>query len=1209
MCGALTSGKARELTDVSPGRNLEPKEGVMKASHRAVLWAILSVIAIPTRSQTSAGSIVGVVRDSSSAVAPGAKVTVTNLGTNVSFTYVTDDTGNYFVPGLIPGQYRVSVEKSGFKTVTVPDVVVAVNQTVRVDLTMPVGQVAETVNVAAEAPLIQADQATLGQVVNNRAVSELPLNGRDYTNLLRLNTGVTEVQGGITTAATIRRHGLNDSFRMVSVNGARPASVSYMIDGISTNEPLFQSPSIVPPIDVIQEFKLQNGLYSAEFGMGSAQVNVALKSGTNTLHGSLWEFLRNDALQPSHPRFQNKTVLKQNQFGLAAGAPLWIPRLYNGKDRTFFFFSYQGGRRRTGFNGQAQVPTLQQRNGDFSDWPTQLYNPLTTVPNPGGTPSVTRQPFANNQIPANLIAQQSKNLLRYFPQPNVNCAMPCLNFTRRVTQPTNTDGYSGRVDHNIGASDRLFGQILQYEEHAPLPSIIPLSGNDVRQHAWLANINWTHVFSPRTINEARVGFNRFWFLQGYETAFGGVNYWKEIGLTNLRDDPAYYAIPLVSLGTQYSSVGFGGTAPFFNISNVFSYVESLTLTRGRSSIKFGFDIRRNQNFTRSGGQGNGQLTFAGSYTARNPTIPQAAGRPDTGNGFADFLLGYLNNAGATATAFRAFDAAASRLRNTDYMLYYQHDVRATSRLTLNLGLRWELHTPFKDITKGGSIFDFGYPGGRLLYRDRAYTELVNNPILAACCASDTLIHTDRRNFAPRLGLAWRPLATNRFVVRAGYGIFYDVMHNYYPAGSISQNIPFLSPTLPTPTGAEAAPPLDIRNLFPPPYSISQRRFPLPFCQAPSQSIIDPATGINTIVQNFCPGAQTQLPDNKTPYNQQWALNLQFEPRPNLLLEVGYQGSHALREPIQWIFNQAYLPKEINNPNNSVTFRSECPPGTYPASCSPIEDRVPYGNFIRNAYANANILQSVYHAMTMKAEQRFSAGVQVLASFTWGRAIDQFSEIQNVAGAVSSIAQYAHRFDLERNASNFDQTRRVVLSWLWELPVGKGRHFLNRGGVVNAVLGGWQINGISTLADGTPFTVGCFCGDRAQIGNIYNVERMNVLGNPRPANFTPTYEKQFDTSVFATPALGTLGTGGRNILRSVGQRALDMSFFKNFAIKERANLQFRSEFFNLPSSHFYWPLFPNAVPTATNFGSLIPPGGDHGNLFNPRVIQFGLRMVF
>ncbi len=705
---------------------------------------------------------------------------------------------------------------------------------------MTIGQLTEAVQVSSAADVVDTDTTTIGQVISNQEVTQLPLNGRDFTNLVKLNVGVNSVQGGNASGSSIRPHGFNDGYTMVSVNGARPASISYLVDGVTGNEPLFQTPIAIPPIDAIDEFKVQNALYSAEYGMGAAQVIIALKSGTNTVHGALWEFLRNDALQPENPYFHTNSPLKQNQFGGTFGGPVFLPKVFNGKNRTFFFVSYEGGRRRTATFQQTQMPTAQEKQGNFSDWPTQLYNPLSGVLNLGGTPAVTRTPFPNNQIPASMFAPQSGNLLQYFPTPNVTCKLPCNNYIGNVVTPLSTNTFSLRADHNLRANDRIFGQFLFENENAPQPSLVPLSGVNENEHTRNAALNWTHIFNPRTLNEARFGFNRLYFLQDFQTAYGPINYWQQAGLQNLYNSAAYYALPNITLGTQYGAIGYGGSVPFFNVSNVFQWVDDLTVTRGRHSIKIGADIRRNQNMNQSGLGGNGTLNFGGAYTAFNPLLPQTAGVANTGNGFADFLLGYLN--GGIVARFNAFDQSFSRLRNTDFNYYFQDNFRVSRQLTLNLGVRWELHTPYHDKFDGGDILDFNYPGGRLLYADKAFTQLVNNPIQAACCAPQGLISTDWHDWAPRIGLAWRPfLSSNKFVVRAGYGIFYDVLDNYYPTQAVTQDIPFLSPVLPSPTGLESQPPVDIRNLFPAPYSVANRTFPAPYCQAPASSVVDPAT--------------------------------------------------------------------------------------------------------------------------------------------------------------------------------------------------------------------------------------------------------------------------------------------------------------------------------------------------------------------------------
>lgn len=1174
--------------------------------------AFLLAAAPAVQAQSSRGAIVGLVRDASGAVIPGAAVVVTNLGTNVSFRFETDDTGNYYVPSLIPGPYKVEASKEGFRKLEVAPVTVEVNQTVRVDLNLQVGQLAEAVEVSAAAQLVQTDTTTLGQVIGTRQVEELPLNGRDFTNLIRLNVGTGELTGGIATAGTIRRHGLNDNFRSISVNGARPSSTSYLIDGVSTNEALFQQASNIPPPDAIQEFKLQNSLYSAEFGMGAAQVNIALKSGTNSLHGSAWNFLRNDALQPRHPFYHTKSPLKQNQFGFTAGGPVFLPKLYNGKDKTFWFASYQGSKRRSGTTAAGQVPTEKQRSGDFSDWGTQLFDPLSAAPNPGGTPPVVKSVFPGNRIPADRFAPVSKNLLAYFPSATNNCLPPCMNYQRNLVYPVDAAQFSTRVDHNIGASDRIFGQVLYQNETAPSPALMPLSGTKVAQRGRLVGLQWSHIINPSTINEVRAGYNRLYFLSGFETAFGSINYWKEAGLKNLNDNAAYYALPAINMATsQYTQLGSGGSVPFYNISNIYHFVEALTLTRGRHSLKIGGEVRRGHNMNQNGFQGNGLLTFTGAYTARNPLGSQSPAVRDAGNAFADFLLGFASSEGHTG-----FDQSFARLRNVDAGFYFQDDFRVTPQLTLNLGVRWEIHTPYKDKFGGGSIFDHSFPGGRQLYRDRKFAEQVNDPIGVACCAKDGLVNTSYRSWAPRIGIAWRPFGNNNaFVVRAGYGIFYDVWQAYYPTLSNGQNQLLADAATPTPTLVESTPPLDIRNLFPAPYNIAQTKYPGPYCTAPAEYRRDPLTGATLEVLNRCYSGGGMNPNNKDPYIQQWGVNLQYEPVRNLLLEVGYQGSHGLRVPIRWVFNQAVLPAEKGNPTNSVRFISQCPPGTYPDKCSPYQERVPFRNFSPTSNEYSNIAQSVYHAMTVKVDKRFSHGLQALVAFTWSRAIDQGSEQSLHGGSYNWYPQYSYDLSAERGVASFDQTRRLVTSWVYELPFGKGKAIGNSGGPLHYIIGGWQANGILTLSDGSPFNVSCLtCGDRSQIGfypgSPYGAGlRPNVNGNPLPSGFQRSYFNWFDASVFSLPELGTLGTSPRNPLRTPGQRALDFSMVKNNRIKERYNLQFRAEFFNAFSGHFYSMVYPGYFFGTANFGKLYSPGQDEGVLFNPRIIQFAMKLYF
>jgi len=1154
--------------------------------------------------QTSAGSIVGLVRDPAGAAVPGASITVTNTGTGITYPVTTDSSGNYVLPSLLPGSYTIVCLHTGFKKITAGPITVNVNQAARVDLSLQVGDAVETVTVLENAAMVQTDNATIGQVVTTRQLAELPLNGRDFRSLLRLNPGVTEPQGGISVTASIRRQGFNDGIKNVSINGARPSSVTYLLDGVSLNEPLFQFPSQVPPIESVAEFKLQNAPYPAEFGMGVGQVSIAMKSGTNALHGSMYDFLRNDALQKFHPRFHNKTPLKQNQFGVVVGGPVLIPKLYNGRNKTFFFASYQGGRRVTGSNGLAQVPSANERTGNFSTWPTQLFDPLSGVLTPGQALPIARTPFSGNQIPASRFAPQSQALLQFWPQPNQSCNAPCNNYVGSTNTPVNMNQYTMRIDQNFSTKDRVFWQFLKSNETAPIPSVIPLSGVVTAQRSWLTTAQWTHVFSPQIIAELRGAYNHFTFDQNFETQGLGTLYWKDVGLKNLNE--RYQALPAMLPGTQYTGIGYAGSVPFYSRTDTQHYVAHVTGIWGKHTVKTGIDYRRSRTNRLGGFQGNGIINFNGMYSARNPTVAQTAGAANTGNGFADYLMGFASLAAGTP-----FESDSGRLWNSDINVFLQDDIRLTPQLTINAAIRWEYRGPWNEKSGGGKIFDYNYPGGRGLYKDEAFVKLVNNPVLASCCSSSSVYDAQMKNFAPRFGLAWRPLAgSSRMVVRAGYGIYYDILHRFYDTQPYSINIPAILPALPTVNGLETTPPLDVRNLFPSPLPVSTRRFVAPFCQGPASEATDPVTGVITVRnQCFGTGVQYANPDNPTPYTQNWGLNLQFEPRQQMLFEVGYQGSHGLHAQSFYHANQATLPTTTGNPNNSLRWASQCPPGTYPSTCSPIQDRVPYSSFIPQLATYVNDNNAIYHAMTMKLENRFNNGLQLLTAFTWSRTIDAVSEIQTQGGTPRTYPQYNGRRDLERGVANYDQTRRFVASALYELPFGKDKRFLNGGGITNVLLGGWQANTILTLADGLPFTIGCYCGDRAQVGNDRDVHRMNVLRNPVPDDFQKTIFRQFDTTAFQTPALGTLGNAARNSMRSPGQKAMDLSAFKNFRLAEAVNLQFRAEAYNLLSSPYYTVIFPQFNATQTNFGSLVPVGGNEGNLFNPRIYQAALRLTF
>ncbi|HEY2932166.1 MAG TPA: TonB-dependent receptor [Acidobacteriota bacterium] len=1103
---------------------------------RVRLFALIlvSILTPPELSgQSARGSLTGLVRDASGAVLPGVNVVAQNQETNINATFTTGETGNYEFTSLIPGKYTVTAELPGFKKAELTGVEVNVGSRVRLDVELQVGEISQTVNVLAEGvSLIPSETATMGQLVTNKQIVDLPLVSRNFMQLLSLSAEVTRPVGGIQSLLRTDQSGGS-----ISVAGARVSSNSFSIDGVANNDPAFQTPSVTPSIDAIQEFQVQTGFYNAEFGNGAGQVNIGIKSGTNKIHGSVFDFLRNDALQPylPHGTFRNpltggklRNKLRYNQFGGTVGGPIF-------RDHSFFFFNYEGRRQRNGAFGLAVVPTQAMRLGDFSGLP-QIYDPLTTRPNPNMPGTFIRDPFLNNQIPANRIAEVSKKLLDFFPAANLGTRIGPNNYGGQVTSSNDINQYTARVDHRLSESDNIFGRFTWSGQDISPLALLPFTGSLDEQRGRNAGLQYNHIFSPRLVNEARYGLNKSFYFRGFETGLDQAS----LGLKNISRLEGGNTLPVVSM-TGFSSIGFGGS-----ITNTetltHQVIDNLSWIRGKHAYKFGAEFRRNRNLRKEQFQSNGLLQFLGNFS----NLP---GTTNTGSAFADFLLGYPQN-----VALAPFGSIAD-VRANDVSWFFQDDWKITPRLTLNYGMRWEYHGAGSDKTGGGRVMDLTTPGGRQIVSDAGYAKLVNN-FRITCCVDPMLVGRDLNNFAPRLGLAWRPLGGNEFVVRAGYGVFYDIVSQYYYWGFRTQLL--TKTVLPINLGPVATP-VNIDTLFNPAQDIS--------------ALADVPLNLSGVEAS-----------QRDPYTQHWTLLVGHQVSSNMYLEAGYLGTKSTKLPWQRLFNQALVPS--TDPTNRP------------------QTRVPYKDLGPGSFVLANELSAHYHAFTSKIERRFSDGLAFLGSYVFSKSIDAgSSDIFAFAGSFN-LAQNNHDIRGERGLSNLDVPHRFVVSWIYEFPFGRNKRWLDGAGLLSHFFGGWQFNGIFSVQSGYPFSV-VHIGDRSNTGALGR-ERAQQVGDPFPEGFKQTSLRWFDPAAFALPVFGTFGNTARNILRGPYIRNTDVSVLKNTALGERVNVQFRAEFFNVFSERLHRGVLPgNSVQVPATFGRI----GTRDELFNPRVIQFGLKVLF
>ncbi|MGH9844977.1 MAG: TonB-dependent receptor domain-containing protein, partial [Blastocatellia bacterium] len=905
------------------------------------------------------GAITGTVKDQSGAVLPGVTITITNTETNAQRSFVTDENGDYIVTVLPVGTYRLEAGMTGFKKGLAENIKLNVNDKLRIDLALEAGQVSDSVVVTGAAPLVQSETSSVGNVIDHQKVVELPLNGRRFESLAQLVPGVVAV-------------GAN----AFSASGARTTSNNFILDGIDNNDPAVNSFTLRPIVDSIQEFKVQTNSYTAEFGRGGgANIQVNTKAGTNKLHGGVWEFIRNDALDArgffADP-LAKKPPFRRNQFGGTLGGPVR-------RDRTFFFGAYESLRLRQQVSSLQSVPSLQFRAGDFSALTAALRDPVR-----GGT-------FAGNKILLDRIHPAALRVLDRGSYPAPTPGLAGASNLRAVNPfPDDVDQFSARIDHRLTRSNNLFGRysFTQDNQQAPcsgggavcIPGY-PLSAITRAQSLSLVD---THVFTTRLVNELRVGFNRQTLPRIALTskAKGGRNVGAELGIPGLpaSQDPNDWGFPTLSI-TGFGTIGDAGyqtrAGTTYDLSDIIDY------TAGRHSIRAGFEMRR-MGFNAQIGRARDALSFDGRFT---------------GNAFADFLLGFPSQTQRNAEDFPRYR------RINSYNWFVQDDLKVRDNLTLNLGLRYEFNTP--DV----EVFD------RLV---NVNTETFQYEIANRNGASRALYRPDLNNFAPRIGFAYRPTRSSNFVIRAGYGVFYDLFAQGNQIGPTRQGPPFFKGE----TFSASTNPRDL--------TLSD---PFPAGRLQPSDVFN----IRAIQTGFRDG-----------YVQQWNLGVQKEILPNVVFEIGYLGSKG---------THLFRVIDINQ--------------AFPGSGS-VQSRRPL-----QQYGSVEVLESsgssIFHALVSRIERRFAGGLSLLASYTYGHAIDDSS------GELAAIGQDARNLRAERGNSNFDARQRLALSYIYQLPFGQGKRFGNHlPAIADALLGGWQVSGITVFQSGLPLTP-AISGQRNQTG--------------------------------------------------------------------------------------------------------------------------------
>ena len=1075
--------------------------------------------------QAVTGSLLGTISDSSGATIAAAKVTATEVDTAIARASSSNESGNFTFTNLPPGKYKILVEVAGFEKAVRENIDVLVNSSVRVDVTLTPGNINDTITVSAETAILQTDRSDTGRKIETKQLAELPVGAnRNFQSLVNLVPGATR---------TFYSHSAffnAQNSLQTQVNGQSRLGNNEQIEGVDNNERTGLLTVYIPPVEAIQTVDISTSNFEAELGRATgASINVILKSGTNQLHGGVYEFNRVSYLSaraefdPARPHFT------YNYVGGNIGGPII-------KNRTFFFGDYLKQLDYRYNNDKLNIPTVAERNGDFSAFlPALVYDPVTGNQADG----TGRTPFPNNIIPASRFNALSQKMLGLLPLPNLTgaggAALLTNNFFQQVPFTRTTDSYDIKVDHNQTQNDRIS---VRYSYSKPVtfdgssfgvyggPHGNGFSATGV-QGTHNAAIVYDHIFGPTLITEVRGGLSRY--RNDAQQIDYGKNSAADFGIPGVNLNAftsGFVGIDIAGLSSPL--LGYSASLPWIRAETNINVANVWTKTLNNHTVKFGGELRR----VRDDLIQTQTYSPRGLYQFREAQTTISGAKTSAANSFASFLLDLPNGAGRDLLIY----SPAQRL--WQYFAFAQDKWQVTPKLTVDLGLRWEFYPPAKPQFDGG-FSNYNYTNNTLVIAGKG-----GNP-------SDLGLDKHYKDFAPRIGIAYR--WNEKTVFRSGFGISYSP----FPDNTYAYNFPVKQNNAFTPNFS-FGPAVDANNN---PLTF-QAGFP-----APTPAVV-PANGIlaaNTpllIAQSY----EVINKHFREPYVESWNFAIQRSLPGNFSLDAAYVGNHGVAQPA------------VFNLNASTTIGAD------------IAGQPLYAAFGRKADTNLRFvgLGSSYNSLQIKVDRRFNKGLAITTAYTWSKAEGYQSETQGLAYYINPRRNWAR--------TDFDRRHNFVQSYVWELPFGKNKQFLQNG-VAGAVLGGWQLNGILTLSTGTPLN---FVYSAAGLKAPGNSNSLNATGPINILGGTNVGALWLDRSNLSAPAALTFGNLGRNVISGPGLFNLDGSIFRRFAIKERLNLELRAEAFAVTNT----PQFnnPNTDITSANFGRITGAGGN-------RSTQLGVRLLF